>query len=312
MRTTYDSLVADLVVAGKDLTGEEWRLSGLGMRLVVVKKLLARRPAPAPAVRVTPVAPLPALRRPLSGLEKVSWAEKARGSDPALMQVEAGEPTPAQSSASSSVAPSCAPGVPSVATPADDDEIPVRRRPRVKAPAISPGAPSSSPSRRTPIAVKPAPSAPTSIAPRRRGDIKTYLAPVAAPSPAPCPPASTPARSTTALEPCAPSEGLTSLAGIDVARFDALLAQVERLTQALTEQQQANADLQKRLQAALDDSADLRFRLRTFSSKRSRSADTKVGRTSQEHSGSDTAMSSAEEEPASRRRSPGRDSPPNV
>ena len=91
-----------------------------------------------------------------------------------------------------------------------------------------------------------------------------------------------------------------------------LLAHVELFTHALTEQEQDNADLQQRLQAALDNSADLRFRLRTFSSKRSRSADTKVGRTSQEHSGSDTAMSSAEEEPASRRRPPGLDSPPNV
>ena len=80
--TTYDSLVANLVVESKDLAGDEWRFSDLGMRTVVIKKLLPRRPAPVPAVRVPPVAPLPAPRRPLSGAERVSWAEKARGSGP--------------------------------------------------------------------------------------------------------------------------------------------------------------------------------------------------------------------------------------
>ena len=90
IRTTYDSLVANLVVEGKDLAGDEWRFSDLGMRLVVIKKLLPRRPAPAPAVRVPPVAHLPAPRRPLSGAERVTWAEKARGSGPSPMQVETG------------------------------------------------------------------------------------------------------------------------------------------------------------------------------------------------------------------------------
>ena len=50
VRTTYDSLLADLVVEGKDLAGDEWRFSDLGMRTVVIKKLLPRRPAPVPAV----------------------------------------------------------------------------------------------------------------------------------------------------------------------------------------------------------------------------------------------------------------------
>ena len=62
-RTTYDSLVADLVVEGKDPAGDEWRFFDLGMRMVVIKKLLPRRPAPAPAVRVPPVANLPALSK---------------------------------------------------------------------------------------------------------------------------------------------------------------------------------------------------------------------------------------------------------
>ena len=60
--------------------------------------------------------------------------------------------------------------------------------------------------------------------------------------------------------------------GIDVVKFNTMLAQVKRLTQALTEQAQANAQLKEQLQAALADSADLRLRLRAAASKRSRSA----------------------------------------
>ena len=100
--------------------------------------------------------------------------------------------------------------------------------------------------------------------------------------------------------------------GIDVVKFNTLLDQVERLTQALTEQAQANAQLKEQLQAALADSADLRLRLRAAASKRSRSADAIVAHTSHEHSGSEAAMSSAEDDPVSRRRTPGRKGPPNA
>ena len=51
VRTTYDSLVVDLLVEGPALVGDEWRLAGLGSRPVVVKRMASRlRPAPSAAV----------------------------------------------------------------------------------------------------------------------------------------------------------------------------------------------------------------------------------------------------------------------
>ena len=68
VRTTYDSLVVDLLVEGPALVGDEWRLAGLGSRPVVVKRMASRRrPAPSAAVlALTPSTRVPAPSRPLS------------------------------------------------------------------------------------------------------------------------------------------------------------------------------------------------------------------------------------------------------
>ena len=64
--------------------------------------------------------------------------------------------------------------------------------------------------------------------------------------------------------------GVSNSAPEDATRFDALVAQVESLTWLLTEQVQANKQLQEQLQAVLLESADLRRRLRA-AGKRPRS-----------------------------------------
>ena len=115
----------------------------------------------------------------------------------------------------------------------------------------------------------------------------------------------------------------TPSTGIDPSRFEELITEVRRLSVALVEQQQAYTVLQTQLQATLSECADLRLQLRASKGKRSRahsvdataSAPTPaaVALPSAEPSGSEAAMSSAEEEPAPRRRSPtGRTTPPNV
>ena len=80
VRTTYDSLVVDLLVEGPALVGDEWRLAGLGSRPVVVKRMASRRrPAPSAAMlALTPSTRVPAPSRPLSGGERSSWANVVR------------------------------------------------------------------------------------------------------------------------------------------------------------------------------------------------------------------------------------------
>ena len=80
VRTTYDSLVVDLLVEGPALVGDEWRLAGLGFRPVVVKRMASRRrPAPSAAMlALTPSTRVPAPSRPLSGGERSSWANVVR------------------------------------------------------------------------------------------------------------------------------------------------------------------------------------------------------------------------------------------
>jgi hypothetical protein len=109
---------------------------------------------------------------------------------------------------------------------------------------------------------------------------------------------------------------------VDASRFEELFTEVRRLSTALAAQQTAYTALQVQLQATQEECADLRLQLRASKSKRSRahSVDATTSAPAPgavpslaEHAGSDAAMSSAEEEPPSRRRSPtGRNSPPNV
>ena len=103
---------------------------------------------------------------------------------------------------------------------------------------------------------------------------------------------------------------------MDAARFDSLVAQVESLTKALAEQAQLNKQLQEQLHAVLSESADLRRRLQA-ASKRSRSPPATTSSGSPPPSTEAPSIDEEEEQnedieedPASRRRSPGRVSPP--
>ena len=100
---------------------------------------------------------------------------------------------------------------------------------------------------------------------------------------------------------------------VDSARFEALMAQVGRLTDTLAAQQSAYSALMEKLQTNIQECADLKVQLRAAKGKHSRSAEPKVETTQAEQSGSETTMNSgAEDEQQSRRRSPERTSPPNV
>ena len=135
VRTTYDSLVVDLLVEGPALMGDEWRLAGLGSRPVVVKRMASRR---RPATSAAMLALTPS-----TGGERSSWANVVRlGASASCVDV-----TPVPMEVSSSVldvpaaaadatrsAPYTTPTTPVVA-PAepialipDDAEIPIRPR----------------------------------------------------------------------------------------------------------------------------------------------------------------------------------------
>ena len=286
IRTTPYSMVVDMEVLGSSPLTGECRLDKLGMRPIVVKCLPPRRPV-AP-VRVVPTAKVPFPSRPLSSTERVSWANIVRSgpkpSDVAVRPVDAA---------------SVPSGMPRPAVDPDDDyaEIPLRRHSRPnrnpasssasssvvapsssQRPKFSPSgtevgdvpkpagkrgqsqniysflakkpAPSETPS--TTVAYS-SPSAPVTVAPRTSMPATTVWS---APTP---PPFSAPPPST-----------------VDAARFDALVAQVARLTTLLAEQTAANVALQKTLEAALAQQVALQLQLRTLKT-RSRSADATVG-----------------------------------
>jgi hypothetical protein len=318
LRTTYDSLVADLMVEGKDLSTsaqEEWCFYGLGTRPVIVKKLQPRRPVPVPRVAVSPTGPRVVLKRPFSGAERVTWADRVRR--PPLpvdgMQLDGGLDSTATGGSLPSVTPAAVP---------EDAEIPLRRRP--KAAATSSTTP---PSRLSPASASPAaPAVPAPKPPRRTGKIQSFMQPVSAPrSPkAPARPSSSSSPARVAPVVRAPSPQSSS-PGVDPSRFEELITEVRRLSTALSAQQNAYVTLQTQLQNTLAECADLRLQLRASQVKRSRAhsigattstttpTSTSTGSPPVDPSGSDAAMSSAEEEPVLRRRSPtGRTTPPNV
>ena len=288
VRTTYDSLVADITVEGEVNSAAEWHLQGLGCRAVVVRRLSSTRPVP-PTVHLQPRAQVSPLRRPLSAEARTSWASVAAKLPPS--QTAAGATPPASSltnmvtGTSAATAPSASPGL--------DDEIPVRSTRKSAKPSA-----------------KPPPTPPSATAPR--SGIQLYMrkpTPAAQISVA-SPSSATPVASSVA----APSSSLSaatssSAAVIDADRFNALVAQVENLTRSLAEQMQANQLLQEKLNTVLGECAALRTRLRAAKTKRSHSA---AAAGKEELSGSDAVMSSAEEDSAPRRRSPGRDSPASV
>ena len=84
IRTSRFSMVVDLDVVGPAVSGDLWRLDGLGMHPVVIKRVQRRGPI-QPPVRVSPTAAVPVPRRPLSPSEQVSWASVARGSPAAVV-----------------------------------------------------------------------------------------------------------------------------------------------------------------------------------------------------------------------------------
>ena len=97
---------------------------------------------------------------------------------------------------------------------------------------------------------------------------------------------------------------------LDIARFDALVAQVDQLTKLLAEQTVLNLKLQQQLSDALAQQTNLNLQLRTLKT-RSRSADATAGSS---YTGDDTRMSSSEgehEPQVKLRRSPPRAASPS-
>ena len=295
VRTTYDSLVADITVEGEVSSADEWQLHGLGCRAVVVRRLSSKRSAPQ-TVRLQPRTQITPPRRPLSAEAQTTWASVA-AKPPSS---SAGTTSPAVTSSVAAAPPASSPAAsPPTAPPTLDDEIPLRTsrkaaKPSAKPATAQPAAPHAGRGIQH-FLRKPTPSSPASAAPA----LQTSAA-AATPATATPPPSATPP----VVAPSSSSSG--SAAAIDADRFNALVAQVENLTRSLAEQIQANQLLQEKLTSVLGECADLRRRLRSARSKRTHSA------AQDEPSGSEAAMSSAEEDPAPRRRSPGRDSPANV
>ena len=175
LRTTPYSLVADLVVEGKDLppSAAEWRLSGLGMRHVVVKRLPPRRPVQLSKAPVTPDARHSTPARHLSSTEQRLWADRTRRATPAP---HASSPhTSGGNPASSSSASVSAPSPKVTDEPSEDVEIRVRRRAH---PKLVTAASSCSPSSQASASA----AASTSSAPRRPGGIQTFMKPAMKPS----------------------------------------------------------------------------------------------------------------------------------
>ena len=197
-----------------------------------------------------------------------------------------------------------------VAPPTDDYKVPLRRLPKLKTSTPSTATRPSSPPKSSLGMPKCAAPAPPIAAKRRRGGIQAYMAPTVTSCPTPNALASAPTVPQGTSTPT--STGVASIMGIDVARFNTLLDQVKRLTQALSEQAQTNAQLKEQLQAAPADSADIRLRLRSAASKRARSADATVAHTSHEHYVGEAAISSAEDDPVAHRRTTWRKGPHNA
>jgi len=284
LRTTYDSLVVDLMVEGPALPGNEWRLSGLGSRLVLVKRVASRRSVPV-AAPLLPTSRVPPPRRPLTSGEHSSWASVVRGgpSDAAPMEVEGSLPPPVP-------APTSAPLEVSSAIP-EDAEIPLRRRPAQR-PHAGASATSSALASAPPAGVKPsAASSSSSTASKKapRGGISAFFPKAPRASTSSTTPAAESASSSSSHRPgsdarasgaARPSAAASSVvAPVPVAspsasdsRFLALESQVAALSALLTEQRSLNTQLQEQLRETQEQCADLSLRLRAAPAKRSHSA----------------------------------------
>jgi len=317
--TSRFSATLDLEVEGT-LSGTSWTLSGIGAELVVFERRPSRRGAPASV----PVASetRPAATKPLSPAERQTWASIAAG--------VRDQPPPLAPGSDSSVTPTAV-----VNVIPDDAETPIPPRRRPVSPAVAPptsssrggsaqspppssgrgpAKPSASSTTAAPSSAAPFSNTPLAAAPkallRRSGGIQAFLQPAAKPS-------STPPPASCSSSASPPASVITSQ------QFSSLLAQVEQLTRALTEQAQANKQLQEQLTRALADSAALRRQLKDAPSKRPRSGKGPSSPPAAElpalpdgsmadQANSEASMSSSEGEPGSRRHSPGRVSPSNV
>ena len=296
IRTSRFAMVVDMEVVGPALSTAFWRLEGLGMHPVVVKKVERRAPTVA-AVRVSPTAPVPAPKRPLTPGERASWASVVRASNTTPVPVA---PVPI------SAAPSSAPAQASLLDDDVEGEVPPRTSRKSKNPNPSMKAPAPPSSNARPasgassssVSTRPSPPAaaatstagkPSRRSSTERGAITTYLTPkVAVTSP---------------VEPAPPTPSTD-------ATLTLLLAQLNKLTEELAAQRALTERLQQELRSSQQQYADLSLQMKTVKSKRSRSTSPTVGTSS----GSEASMSSDPERDrrvAPPRRSPGRHTPPN-
>ena len=311
VRTTYDSLVADLLLEGPALVGDEWSLTGLGTRPVVVKRLPSRRTTPsAAAVVLAPVARVPAPRRPLSAGEISSWANVVRKGQCAAPTVDVPFPMEVSSSAEPTayttitLSPDVAAHVACVADPLIPEDAKIPMRPRSSKAKGKPAAvaPTNSASK------GPVPSLASASSSRgqrnipvsQRGIPAFFSKPVVKAVASSC---SSMAHVSTSSASSSSASSASAVAVGDVPslgnvassiaepRMTSLEAQVGALSAQLEEQVKLNRQLQKQLSQVLRQCAELTLSLRVLKSKRSHSASASTTATPERASAGDVPMS---------------------
>ena len=145
VRTGRYSMVVDFQIRGAS-PAPEYRLDGLGMRPVVVKLLAPRKPA-VPISRLAPGGRVPIPSRPLSSIERTSWASVVQGVPPVV----------APSAAPASATFATAVMIPSP-TASEDEVAEIPKRSSNRQPAPVPPVSGGHSSRPAPSSSAPAPS----------------------------------------------------------------------------------------------------------------------------------------------------------
>ena len=315
IRTSFDSMTVDAIADGPPLLGSEWRVPGLGSRVIVVKRLPPRQ-SPVVASRLPPTSRVPPPRRPLTTGEQVSWAGLVRGEMAAEaapmdgIEGAVGESSSSSSTSSSTISPTpVLPPAPMVLI-ADDAEIPLPSRSRRQGKAVMPSAsassscavasfPATGPSRAKPpqkpfqkridaCFSKTAPSEARSSCSSSSGSGRILLSSSNA-----APPQPTPYPSSVAAIPSADS------------RVAALEAKVDILLAQLQQQISLNTQLQAKLDQVLAQNDVLTVQIRSIKSKRSHSASACIASPGKSSSGEVDMQPASTEDGVTRRRTDG-------